>query len=429
MACLSQTGQGADGDAWPLFTRGWGGGFYTPVFLYFGALWTKLWGVSLASMRSIAGIFNVLTILGVYVLGRRVGGRRVALYATVLACLSPWSFQFSRIAWDPPLAPAFLIWGAIAWLFRRPLIGAALAGILFVGAMYSYPPFRFQAPMLFLALFFLAGGHLLRDWKRLACFVATALPLSFPLYRFLSRGDSLNRTMELAIFSPGHLAANQGHLPKPLALLQLFGDNVFAYLRPSFLFFRGDANPRHSVQVMGQLGLLDDFALLAGAALLFLALRGKRTTTTEGSTPWSTKRLLALAAAGIFSGIATSALTWEGSPHALRSIGCWPFYSLLGGTVLTLAQARWKWMGKAALGVGCAHAALYGWIYFQEYPRIAGEEFTGGITREIRRWDTLTKDRQTQLARDYREQFRFLRINDQGLSCVESETLRRRYAD
>jgi 4-amino-4-deoxy-L-arabinose transferase-like glycosyltransferase len=144
MICIGETGASAYGERWPAFVRGAGGGFYTPPFLYFGALWAELFGYSIASFRAIAAFFSVLTIVALYGWVRRAAGHEIAAWSAFVAALSPWSFQFSRIAWDPPLAPAFLVLGLWAWLNARAVPAGLLSGALVALAMYAYPPTRIR---------------------------------------------------------------------------------------------------------------------------------------------------------------------------------------------------------------------------------------------------------------------------------------------
>ncbi len=427
-ACLGQTGESGYGVSWPLFAKGFAGGFYTPVYLYLGVAWTKLLGVTIASIRAYSAFATVVTLVGVYFLGKRIAGPRFALYALLIGCLSPWSFQFSRIAWDPPFAPPFLVWGCYFWLHRRPLLGAALAGVMFAGALYTYPPFRIQAPLLFVALFFLAGGHVLRDWKRLACFAGTLVPLAIPLLRFLSNPQFMGRSLDLAIFSRGYLESQHGHLPNAIAFLRILGDNISLYFRPSFLFFTGDPNGRHSIQMFGMLGLLEDLALVLGGVLILATLRGRPRPAVEYRPPLSLARVVGLGLAGVLAGVLAGALTHEGLPHALRSIGVWPFYALLGATVFTVAERRFSWLRHAVLATACVHMALYGWLYFQVYPRFAGPDFWADRNQQMLDWDAQSDATKSDLARNEPEQLRFLRIHAAGLTCEQSEQERLRYA-
>src|SRR6185312_9603487 len=94
--CLAQTGASADGHPWPLFATGIAGGMYTPAYLYTLLAWTRLFGTSIGA------------VVGLALLARRVGNGRAARLAVAAAALSPWSFQWSRLAVDDPMAPALL---------------------------------------------------------------------------------------------------------------------------------------------------------------------------------------------------------------------------------------------------------------------------------------------------------------------------------
>jgi hypothetical protein len=55
--CFAQDNTNESGEQFLLFTRGLGGGFFTPAYLYIGNAWVRLFGVSIASFRSIAAFF------------------------------------------------------------------------------------------------------------------------------------------------------------------------------------------------------------------------------------------------------------------------------------------------------------------------------------------------------------------------------------
>jgi len=428
LGCMSQAGQSGHGEKWPLFVLGAGGGYYTPVFLYFGMLWTKLFGLSFTSLRAMAALFVSITIAGIYLLAKRLGGPRVALWATLLASLSPWAFQFSRITWDPPLAPAFLIWCCNFWLLRRSWLGGILAGAMFAGALYSYPPTRIQAPLLFLALFFLTWGMTNRRWVRLAGFAVTSVLLVIPLLRFMTTPQFLERSSGLAIFSHGYLDQHRGHLYPILAFVNIFLDNLALHLRPSFLFFTGDPNLRHSTQMLGELGLLDDLALLFGVLLLASAIRNRAARGDESRLSPSLGQIFALAGSGILAGLVPAALTWEGLPHALRAIGAWPFFSLLGAGLIALAEKRWRLVRGFALATACAHICLFGWLYFREYPRIAGEAFNSDWRNSLTDISRLSPEARSSFARNNGDLLRFYMMRSGRYDCLQSEKVRADWA-
>lgn len=383
--CVSQTGHSSDGQAWPLFASGGAGGFHTPVFLYLGAAWVRLFGPSITAFRALAAVLGVVTVAGVTALARRAGGRRCAFWTFVLACLSPWGFQFSRISWDPPLAPAFLVWAVHYWLGkRRTAAQGALSAALFAGALYSYPPARVQAPLLFAAL--LAATWSRARWRQIAGFAVTAAALLVPLaIRYRDPGFR-GRGAELAISSGDFLREHRGHWPSWLFFVRSLLDNLAAHFRPSFLFLGGDENVRHSTQYFGELGLLDAFALAAGLALLAAVVRERLGSEGPVPAPAETRpfgtmaRYFGLASVGILSGIVPAALTWEAIPHALRAIGAWPFFSMLGGGLLVVAESRWRATTRtAACAVAIVHAVLLLFVWFRLYPPLARDAFTSSL--------------------------------------------------
>jgi hypothetical protein len=424
--CLSQTGHSSSGQAWPLFAEGGAGGFYTPVFLYLGAAWIRLFGTSIYAFRALAAFAGTVTVLGATAVAKRIGGPRFAFWTFVLACLSPWGFQFSRIAWDPALYPAFLVWAVYFWLGgRRTILEGALAGALFAGALYSYPPARIQGPLLFAAL--LVGDWSRLRWQKLVGFGLSAATLLAPLAVRYGDPGFRGRGASLAIFSDEFLQAHRGHWPPWFAFIRSLFDNVTAHLRPSFLFLGGDENLRHSTQYFGELGLLDAFALGMGLALLTAVVREQihprdpDTPLAAAAAATTLVRYFGLACIGILSGILPAALTWEAIPHALRSIGAWPFFSLLGGGLLVLAEARWRAARAAGCAIAVLHATLMFFVYFRLYPSLAKDAFSGSLHDAFARTSGFGPgDKASLISREQPEGIRYYLISNLNYDCTSS---------
>ena len=432
--CLSQTGHSSSGQSWPLFAGGGGGGFYTPVFLYLGAAWTRLFGPSIYAFRALAALAGAITVLGATALARRAGGRRFAFWTFVLACLSPWGFQFSRIAWDPPLYPAFVVWAVYVWLGdRRTILKGALSGALFAGALYSYPPARIGVPLLFAAL--LVGGWSRLRWREVVGFGLSATALLAPLAARYRDPEFRGRGASLAIFSDGFIRDHRGHWPPWFFVIRSLFDNIAAHFRPSFLFFGGDENIRHSTQYFGELGILDAFALVMGLALLAAVVREQihprphpsphprpddsQCADVPGASALAS--YFGLACLGILCGILPAALTWEAIPHALRSIGAWPFFSLLGGGLLVLGEARWRAARAGACAVALVHATLLLFVYFRLYPPLAESAFSSSLHDSFARTSALSPaDKASLLSRESPEGIRYYLIRSRKYDCTTS---------
>ena len=372
LQCLAETGHTALGNAWPLFEKGFNGGFYTPTFLYSGLAWVELFGSSITSMRALAAAYSSVTVLGLWLLTRQLLDRRAADLTALAAALSPWAFQFSRIAWDPPLAPAFLVWGVYAY-FRESLAARIASGVLLALAMYSYPPLRAQVPLVLISLLVCARGRRRSALALCASFVLTSLPLIITS----ANPAFTSRTARLSIVNRSYIDAERGdHSPLVFVFVRLL-QNFGEHLRPSFLFTSGDATIRHSSQLIGELGFLDDAAILFGVWLLLARPR----TLEHEPTAYPPARVALGAALVALCGVLPAALTNDGLPHALRAIGAWPALSLLTGVTLSAAWQRSRIAPWIIVTLATAQTFYFVPRYFTDYPERAAEVFRADLQR------------------------------------------------
>jgi hypothetical protein len=155
--------------------------------------------------------------------------------------------------------------------------------------------------------------------------------------------------------------------------------NLLAHFRPDYLFSTGDANLRHSTQFSGQLGWLDVLGLVA-LAMLFAMRRGL-TASREGA-------FIGYCAFGFVCSVLPAALTWESIPHALRSIGAWPFLSCLVGLGLAELVRKHRIAFTCIVAVAASFAIGFGRDYFVDYPRRAA----GPFQADVKRWAIAAKD-------------------------------------
>jgi 4-amino-4-deoxy-L-arabinose transferase-like glycosyltransferase len=432
LVCIGQTGRSGYGDPWPWFIPGAGGGFYAAPFVYLGALWVNVFGPSIESIRAIAAAFTTLAIVGLFGFVRSVAGREAAWWAALVAALSPWSFQFARIAWDPPLAPGFLMLALWAWTMKNALVSGALSGALFSLALYSYPPMRIQAPLVFGALMLWETRARRFRVPRLAGFAVTSIVVAIPLFHQTFAGSLNQRGWTEAVFSPAFVAANRGASSTFAFVIKATLEHMWAHFKPSYLFFTGDWNPRHSTGQIGVFGFVDDLALLVFVAWLIRlfykgvsedwsgSLAGERGTHGE-------RWLFCLAGFAFLAGVLPAALCFTGVPHALRSSGAWPFLAMLSGLVLCRWVRRFAPAHAVVLVVALAHSAYFGWAYFVRYRNIPEEWFSVDLQKAL-----VTKHLGSAKAREvtrvYPEGYRYYRILLDKMSCVESQRALETYA-
>ncbi len=421
MICLGETGESAYGQRWPTFVRGGGGGFYTPPFLYFGAVWAKVFGYSIGSFRAIAAFFSVLTIAALYAWVRRLAGSEIAAWSVFVAALSPWSFQFSRIAWDPPLAPAFLMLGLWAWWQARAVPAGLLSGTLVALAMYAYPPMRIQAPLVFGALFAVElAGKRLRTGAFVA-FAASASLVALPLLLYTFTGEINRRGIAEAVFSPEFVSANRGADAPIVFIVKTTLANFLAHFSPGYLFFTGDANARHSTQRIGELGFVEVLGVGIGVMLLLERWLG-RGAPAPANAPvgvWRPRRLVFFSGFAVLAGILPAALCYTGVPHALRSIGAWPFQAVVFGFLLSRFARNGARAVQVIGAVAILHSAYFAHAYFVEYPKIDDRWFHGSLKRVLSASDLDTR-KAHRAAAVAPEAFRYFRILEDGLDCRSS---------
>ncbi len=365
--CLRQSGTTLAGEKWPLFTEVLEGGYLSPSYLAPALVWTTLFGDSIVSFRSMTAFFSCLFIFGSFVLGSRFWRSLEAGWLCALAAaLSPWAFQFARIAWDPSLVPAYLVWAfALFWSrTRNRHFEAIFSGILFAAAAYCYPPARLQIaialPTAILVLRF-------RERKKdpailiqcsIACFSAALV--SAPLILETLTGEIQGRFKFLSVFNRKFLLSQYNDDSLANGFRALF-ENFRLLLSPDYLFFRGDENLRHSTGLLGILSWLDMLSIIIAAAFLILIF-----THRSRVQVWFLE--IGFIFIGYFAGILPAALTWESNPHALRSIGAVVFLVLgVGGSLSML----WRISGYGRtliLATAVVTFAAFINIYFIQYP-------------------------------------------------------------
>ena len=420
--CLAETGHNGDKVRWPLYSRAIAGGQSPITLLAWNTLWIRVFGTSRAAFRAASAFWICITCAGLFWIARSIVSlippwhhapaersiRRTFPWLVLFAALlSPWGFQYSRIAWEGPLAPAFMVL-SVAAMFRvrcrlaHGVRWAVASGIFAACSMMSYPPLRATVPFVLAMVGLVLLATVERPRMRRVLFwhlllVAGVLALAILPTLILMVNNRINERMDgVAIFGAEWLAKHRGTTPPiPFVLLTLL-DNLLLHLRPSYLFFTGDPNGRHSPHVVGQLSFLDSLAVgIAAVSVARVLWRSLRQVTgypaaPMRSIPRTSSVMLAVAAGSILGGAfgtLPAALTHEGLPHSLRSIGAWPFVPLFTGAILAIAWAHRSWALPATAAVGLIFTAYYLPMYHHSYKVLDGGLFHREITEGLARDD------------------------------------------
>ena len=149
-------------------------------------------GLSYLSLKLGTAILGFLTLPFIYLLGKEIGGKRVALFAFMLAGIAYWPNVISRIGLRFPLYPLFVA-PTLLFLLRglrtRNRNDFLLSGLFLGLGLHGYSPFRI-VPFVVIAAFILYWIHSQSKGARrelpvwLAMLAITSLFVFLPLLRF-----------------------------------------------------------------------------------------------------------------------------------------------------------------------------------------------------------------------------------------------------
>lgn len=295
------------------------------LFIWLIAFSFQLFGPAIWSLRLVSAIFGLLTVWGLYLLTKELLNKKVALLSSFFLAISFWHINFSRIGFRAILVP-FLICFSFYFLLRafrkNNLWNYIWAGIFFGLGFYTYIAFRVAVLILGIVILlkmidywrknkpekinwsWLWHKVYLKDgwWKVDIFFVAIiiiALPIG--LHFFNHPQDFLGRAGGVSI-----LATEQPLKELTLSTIKTLG---------MFNFF-GDGNWRHNLagspMLAWSVGLLFILGLILTIKNLF-----KEKSISIFLISWFLIMLL------------PAVLTFEGIPHALRTIGVIPVVYIL----------------------------------------------------------------------------------------------------
>ena len=313
------------------------------LFMNMIALGFALFGVSVVSLKIWSVLAGTFTVFGMILLGTELfRNRRGGLIAGFLTATSFWAINFSRIGFRAILLPFVLVWTVfflIRGIQKKKIVDYIFAGIFFGIGVHTYIAFRIAPLILIVLLFFFIVNRkrfLATHWKEIIAFslavAIVALPILIDFYH--NPVHFSGRTSEVSVFNP---KVNEGHLL--LTLGKSFGLSMAQFN------FYGDQNWRHNLPSQPELFFIVGIFFLAGLLYFiyeFFYLLYRRIRFGERS-----ERLIvvSLLLSWFFVMLLPSAISFEGLPHALRSIGMMPAALLLAAFAIDEAF-EWSAAGK-----------------------------------------------------------------------------------
>lgn len=280
---ILKTGMDQTGERLPLtFKMGAG----RPAGYVYGSVpFVDMFGPTEWGVRSLSLVSGLGIIILMYFLGRKLFsdqeelGEKVGLWASFLTSISLWDIYLSRAGFEAHFALFLTLFAVVMFLYKKYIIMALLFGI----AAFTYPTFKLTIPLLLLALMIYQGFiDVLKNKKFIVAVVVLLLFATVSVSETI-RGTSEVRFVSLNVFSDTNIKESViqqineqrtlSTLPenikpfvynKPFKYTRILFENYVENLSPSFLFLRGDRNPRTNPGEWGMLYLIEALLLFVG---------------------------------------------------------------------------------------------------------------------------------------------------------------------
>jgi len=299
-------------------------------------------GISVWSFKLVPALAGVLTVLGQYFLALELFRKKsVALLSAFFLAISFWHINFSRIGFRAILTPLVLTF-SFYFFFRglrtKKIRDFIFSGLIFGMGFHTYISFRLAVLILAFVLLFWLFVAIKENWKRkylisaaalLFAIFITAMPVG--IYFLENPGDFMSRALGVSIFEQENPVKE-------------FAKSIAVHL--SMFNFAGDRNLRHNLPGFPQLSPLVGIFFLAG---FFWAIRRIVVLLKNNRANRLTEiGIFLFLFVWLFALLLPSALTVEGIPHALRSIGIIPAAYLFAGlgAYLIYQWGKSKWQEK-----------------------------------------------------------------------------------
>lgn len=332
------TGKDEYGQILPLSFRAFND-FKQPVYVYSATIPIELFGLTPFAVRLPSALFGILTIPALYFLARNIFHSHekkewIALLAALSFALSPWSIQFSRVAFEANVALFFTVMGSGLFVFgaqKKNIYILLLALTVLSISSFTYHSAKIFTPLLTATLFIVYFRYFLSTKKTfvvLAIFYLLLNSIWIFDMRTTARGRSviftsnqtelLSPTLKYQLEDEGALVPiNKFLYNRRVIYAKKYVQNYISNFDPNYLFVTGD-NARHHAPGMGVLYL----ALLPVIFVGFLNLVKAREREKWIVFAWIVLAPLAASLA-------------IDSPNASRSLVALPPWDILAGLGLS----------------------------------------------------------------------------------------------
>jgi 4-amino-4-deoxy-L-arabinose transferase-like glycosyltransferase len=285
------TGKDEYGVAYPLLFRAFGE-YKQPVYAYLDVASIDLFGLNAFAVRFPSALFGSISIIFVYLLVLELFkkfkfSKNLALLSMLFYAISPWSIQFSRIAFEANVALSLVI--VSVWLFLKGLADKnkwyLISGTLILClSEFTYISVKLLGPLLFISLI-IYGFSFLKKQKGILIIVLLLFLLisagGFLSSHSIARGEDVlftndqtqllkSSVVQLQIAKQQHNILGEIIYNRRVIYAEKFAENYFSHYNPFWLTTTGDSVPRHHAAGMGNIYIVSfPFIILGIYFLLF----------------------------------------------------------------------------------------------------------------------------------------------------------------
>lgn len=306
------------------------GDYKPPGYVYLTVPSIFIFGLNEFAVRFPSALFGVLTVLLAYLLAKKLFEKEsIAFLAATFLAISPWHVQLSRAAFEANVGLFFSCLGIYAFIkfAKDKPVWIALSALSFLAALYTFTGQRLFVPLILIVLVLQFKQAVLKQIKLVTITALLSGFIFWPLFVFATQTlEGRLRFEEVTIFKdlePINRSTRYRDQDafswfsaivhnRRLLYTREYLIHYFDAFKPTFLFTRGDENPRFSTREVGQLYIADLPLILFG--LYFLISKKHR------------YRLLVLG--WLLVSPLGPAMARE-TPHALRMIHILPTYQLI----------------------------------------------------------------------------------------------------
>lgn len=403
---IIQTGRDEHQRLFPLDTFIAYGDYKPPVAVYFTVPFVAVFGLTELAVRLPVVLISTLSIVLAYFLVKFVSrehphSEALSLVTALLLAVSPWHINLSRAGFEAVIGLFFIMLGVYAVISaRKGSIVELLQWLPFVAAIYTFNSARYVVVLIApLLLWFIKEKITTHSYKKIffGSFLIALLCL-LPILPHLLSPEARLRFKEVNIFSDISIVElaneriehagntiwaniiNNRRVGYAVAYMKHYLD----HFEPSFLFIRGDGNPKFSIQDVGQLYAVEAVFLLVGWYAVF---RFRRTLGVL-LLGWL---LLAIVPAGVA----------RETPHALRILNTLPVWQIViaFGLVWCWQQIKNSTLRRifivVVFGIYSVSIAYYLHTYYQHYPYEFSGEWQYGYKQAIQQTEALLDEYDT----------------------------------